>query len=56
MIAGFLFSNYLKWIFFGDALTTLASVILILLFVPETLPTESEIEKRPVLPPLEKNR
>ena len=43
MIAGFLFNNYLKWIFFGDALTTFASVILILLFVPETLPSEIEI-------------
>jgi hypothetical protein len=45
MIAGFLFTNYLKWIFFGDALTTITPVVEILLFAPETLPSESDTGK-----------
>ncbi len=38
MIAGFLFARYLRWIFWGDALTTFGALILIFLFVPETRP------------------
>ena len=38
MIAGFLFARYLRWIFWGDALTTFGALVLILLFVPETRP------------------
>ena len=38
LIAGFLFNHYRRWIFWGDALTTLAAALLILLFVPETIP------------------
>ncbi|MFW5769614.1 MAG: MFS transporter, partial [Spirochaetota bacterium] len=36
MIAGFLFENYRRWIFFGDAITTMAGVFLVWRFVPET--------------------
>ncbi len=43
MIAGFLFRNYLHWIFWGDALTTITAFTLILRFVPESRPTEKDI-------------
>jgi MFS family permease len=36
--AGFLFRNYIQWAFWGDAITTLLSVCLVLAVVPETLP------------------
>lgn len=45
MIAGFLFRNYLRWIFWGDALTTLAAFFLVLFFVPETKPSKADITK-----------
>lgn len=38
LIAGFLYKNHLIWLFLGDALTTLLSVLLVILFVPETKP------------------
>lgn len=43
VIAGFLFNNFMKLLFIGDAVTTLISVILLLLFVHETKPTDEEI-------------
>ena len=36
MIAGFLFEHYRRWIFFGDAITTMVGVLLVWYFVPET--------------------
>jgi len=45
LIAGFLYNNYLMWIFLGDAATTFASLILVYLFVKETLPSKEKIEK-----------
>ncbi|MBO8127373.1 MAG: MFS transporter [Firmicutes bacterium] len=38
MVAGLLYANHLPLLFIGDALTTLASVVLVARFVPETLP------------------
>jgi MFS family permease len=38
LIAGFLFNRYLRWIFLGDAATTLLSLLLILIFVGESMP------------------
>lgn len=38
MIAGFLYKNYTSLIFFGDALTTILSLALIVKFVPDTMP------------------
>ncbi len=35
LLAGFLFNNYRQWIFWGDSITTLLSVVLILYFVPD---------------------
>lgn len=45
LLAGFLYENYLTWLFLGDAITTFISVFLILIFVPETMPTKKELEK-----------
>ena len=35
LLAGFLFNNYRQWIFWGDSITTLLSVVLVLFFVPD---------------------
>ncbi len=45
LIAGFLYNNYLMWIFLGDAATTLASLTLVYLFIKETLPSKEKIEE-----------
>ncbi len=45
LIAGFLYNNYLMWIFLGDAATTFASLTLVYLFVKETLPSKEKIEE-----------
>jgi MFS family permease len=42
LIAGFLFNNYLMWIFIGDAITTLTALAFIAWKVPETKPEESD--------------
>ncbi len=44
LIAGFLYNSHTSWIFLGDALTTLASVSLIILFVKESAPSKQAIE------------
>lgn len=36
LLAGFLYQNHIEWLFLGDALTTLISVFLIAIYVPET--------------------
>ncbi|MDF2673959.1 MAG: hypothetical protein K0R09_2224, partial [Clostridiales bacterium] len=45
LLAGFLYENYLIWLFLGDALTTFISVLLVALYIPETKPDKSEISK-----------
>ena len=45
LIAGFLYNNYLMWIFLGDAATTFASLTLVYLFIKETLPSKEKIEE-----------
>lgn len=45
LLAGFLYNNYLVWLFLGDAITTFASVILVAIFIPETMPKKEEISK-----------
>ncbi|WP_105618701.1 MFS transporter [Vallitalea okinawensis] len=44
MLAGFLFKDYLQWIFWGDALTTLIALALITYYIPETKPTEDALK------------
>lgn len=45
LLAGFLYNNYLTWLFLGDAITTFISVILVAIFIPETMPKKDEIAK-----------
>jgi len=45
LLAGFLYENYLEWLFLGDALTIFISVILVMVFVPETKPSKEVITK-----------
>ncbi len=44
-LAGFLFNNYWRLLFIGDALTSILSLIPVMLFVPESKPTKEDIEK-----------
>lgn len=46
IIAGFLFANFTFLIFLGDAFTTIISVILVMILVPETMPDQDSIETR----------
>lgn len=45
LLAGFLYNNYLIWLFLGDAITTFISVILVALFIPETMPAKQDISR-----------
>ncbi|MHB1315423.1 MAG: MFS transporter [Christensenellales bacterium] len=42
MIGGLLYKNFLQLIFWGDAITTILSLVLILAFVKETLPQKND--------------
>lgn len=42
LLAGFLYNNYLIWLFIGDAITTFISVILVAVFIPETMPDKKK--------------
>jgi MFS family permease len=42
LLAGFLFENFLPWLFWGDAITSFIAAFLIFRFVPETLPEAGE--------------
>nr|MQY77424.1 MFS transporter [Spirochaeta sp.] len=46
VIAGFLFNNFIEWIFLGDALTTGISLLLVFFFVNESLPAKERIVER----------
>lgn len=45
LVAGLLYTNHLQWIFIGDAATTYISLILVALFVKESLPLKCGIEE-----------
>ena len=45
LLAAFLYNNYLTWLFLGDAITTFISVILVAVYIPETMPTKEEVSK-----------
>lgn len=45
MIAGLLYAHYIKWIFLGDAATTLMALTLVGLFIKETIPSKEKIEE-----------
>lgn len=44
MIAGFLYENHANWIFYGNSFAIIISLVLIVLFIEETLP-QVEIDK-----------
>jgi MFS family permease len=46
IIAGFLYNHHLKLLFLGDAATTILSLILVAVFVEETLPTKTKSEDK----------
>ncbi len=54
MLAGFLFNNFLPFLFLGDVLTTLIAIILVAKYVPETSTLLLEKEKHDQIPDLEK--
>lgn len=43
IVAGFLFNRHMKLLFLGDAVTTLISILLLMKFVDETMPTKDDI-------------
>lgn len=43
IVSGFLFKNYMKLLFLGDAATTLLSILLLLKYIPETKPTRDDV-------------
>jgi predicted MFS family arabinose efflux permease len=45
VVAGFLFNNYMKLLFLGDAATTFLSIFLLIKYVEETKPSKDEIER-----------
>lgn len=45
LLAGFLYKNYIVWLFLGDAITTFISIGLIALLVPETKPSKEDIQR-----------
>lgn len=45
LIAGFLFEKASQWLFWGNALAVLASLAMVIGFIPETKPTEKQIQE-----------
>ena len=45
MIAGFLYKNHTNWIFYGNSMAILISIILIVLFIEETMPANHIVEQ-----------
>ena len=43
LIAGYLFENAMSWLFWGNAIAVLVSLFLVIAFIPETRPTESQL-------------
>ncbi|MCT4597772.1 MAG: MFS transporter [Vallitalea sp.] len=44
-LAGYLFENYTRWLFWGDGITSLLSLLLVVFFIRDTRPTEIQIKK-----------
>lgn len=49
LMAGVLYNKYIRWLFWGDALTTFASIVMIGVFVKGVLPNETENEENNLL-------
>lgn len=52
--AGFLFNNYIKWIFIGDAITSFVAIILMMMFIKESIPDYTKTHDTPELERTEK--
>ncbi len=52
--AGFLFNNYIKWIFIGDAITSFIAILLMMTFIKESLPDYTKDHETPELEKTEK--
>lgn len=44
IVAGFLFNNYIKLLFLGDAVTSIISAVLITIFIKESIPSDKKAE------------
>ncbi|WP_458786803.1 MDR family MFS transporter [Vallitalea sediminicola] len=44
-IAGYLFKHYTRWIFWGDGITSLLSLLLVVFYIKDTRPTKAQIEE-----------
>jgi MFS family permease len=45
LMAGFLFEHYTRWLFWGDMITSLLALSLVMIFVKDTLPGQQEIDE-----------
>lgn len=45
IIAGYLFYHYIRWIFWGDAITTFIAIILVAVYIKETKLSDDEINE-----------
>lgn len=55
MIAGFLYNNYLKWLFLGNAAAALMSMAILFFTVPETIPSSDKLKQGEQIKSLEKS-
>lgn len=44
LVAGFLYRHHMKLLFLGDAATTLLAVLIVIIFVPETIPSRETMK------------
>lgn len=49
MIAGFLYASYIEWVFLGNTIALLISVVIIYFYVKETIPDKEKMENTEVL-------
>lgn len=45
VVAGYLFNNYMQFLFLGDAATSFIAITLLFIYVKETKPTHEEVQK-----------
>jgi len=45
LLAGMLYTNHTAWLFSGDAMTTMLSLVLVVIFVKETRPSEQQLKE-----------
>ncbi|WP_170311546.1 MDR family MFS transporter [Vallitalea okinawensis] len=45
MLAGYLFENYTRWLFWGDGITSYLSLLLVIFFIKDTKPSQDDIQE-----------